>query len=98
MSHTLLVANDFPPKHGGIQSYLWELVRRLPPGSITVLTTPYEGDSAFDAAQAFRVVRTTEKVLLPTARMAERINGLAREVGANALLLDPPIPLGLLHR
>ena len=35
MSH-LLVTNDFPPKVGGIQSYLWELWRRLPPGEVTV--------------------------------------------------------------
>ena len=27
----LLVTNDFPPKIGGIQSYLWELWRRLDP-------------------------------------------------------------------
>ena len=39
MSH-LLVTNDFPPKLGGIQSYLWELWRRLAPGEATVLTAP----------------------------------------------------------
>ncbi len=42
MKH-LLVTNDFPPKVGGIQSYLWELWRRLPPESTTVLTTPRRG-------------------------------------------------------
>ena len=36
---SLLVTNDFPPKHGGIQSYLYELWRRLPPDETTVLTT-----------------------------------------------------------
>ena len=30
----LLVTNDFPPKVGGIQSYLWELWRRLPPDDV----------------------------------------------------------------
>jgi len=54
----LLVTNDFPPKVGGIQSYLWELWRRLPPDEVTVLTTPYAGSEAFDAAQPFRIVRT----------------------------------------
>ena len=43
MTH-LLVTNDFPPKVGGIQSYLWELWRRLPDGEATVLTTPHAGD------------------------------------------------------
>ena len=40
---SLLVTNDFPPKHGGIQSYLYEFWRRLPPGETTVLTTPFAG-------------------------------------------------------
>ena len=38
---SLLVTNDFPPKIGGIQSYLFELWRRLPPGETTVFTTNY---------------------------------------------------------
>ena len=29
----LLVTNDFPPKVGGIQAYLWELWRRLDPST-----------------------------------------------------------------
>ena len=62
----LLVTNDFPPKVGGIQSYLWELWRRLPPDDVTVLTTPWPDAAAWDAEQAFRVVRVPERVLLPT--------------------------------
>jgi phosphatidylinositol alpha-1,6-mannosyltransferase len=54
---SLLVTNDFPPKVGGIQSYLWELWRRLPPDEVTVLTTPYDGSAEFDRAQPFRIVR-----------------------------------------
>ena len=37
MTH-LLVTNDFPPKVGGIQAYLWELWRRLDPDTFAVLT------------------------------------------------------------
>jgi phosphatidylinositol alpha-1,6-mannosyltransferase len=44
----LLVTNDFPPKIGGIQSYLWELWRRLPPEDVTVLTSPYADADIFD--------------------------------------------------
>src|SRR6266550_3766731 len=79
---SLLVTNDFPPKVGGIQSYLWELWRRLPPGEVTVLTTPYPGSADFDRAQAFRVVRDRHRVLLPTPALAGRIDALAREHGA----------------
>ena len=91
----LLVTNDFPPKLGGIQSYLWELWRRLPPDEVTVLTTPYEGDAAFDADQAYRVERTREKVLLPTPSLVRRIDDLAEEVGAGVVVLDPALPVGL---
>jgi phosphatidylinositol alpha-1,6-mannosyltransferase len=92
----LLVTNDFPPKFGGIQSYLWELWRRLPPEDLTVLTTPYEGAAAWDAEQAYRVVRTRERVLLPTPALRRRIDGLAAEVGAELVLLDPALPVGAL--
>ncbi|MBO0894376.1 MAG: glycosyltransferase family 1 protein, partial [Acidimicrobiales bacterium] len=62
----LLVTNDFPPKLGGIQSYLYELWRRLPPESFTVLTTPHPEAAAFDAAQPFAVRRVAAPMLLPT--------------------------------
>jgi phosphatidylinositol alpha-1,6-mannosyltransferase len=93
---SLLVTNDFPPKVGGIQSYLWELWRRLPPDDVTVLTTPYPGAEEFDRAQPFRVVRDRAKVLLPTPALAGRIDALARDVGAGLIFLDPALPLGAL--
>jgi len=91
----LLVTNDFPPKVGGIQSYLWELWRRLPPGDVTVLTTPSPpGDVDFDRRQRFRVVRDRQRVLVPTPALARRIDALADEVGASVVVLDPVLPLG----
>jgi phosphatidylinositol alpha-1,6-mannosyltransferase len=92
---SLLVTNDFPPKHGGIQTYLYELWRRLPPEHATVLTTPYEGDAEWDADQAFRVVRTSERFLLPKPDLAKRIDALAREIDARVVFLDPMLPVGL---
>ena len=95
MKH-LLVTNDFPPKVGGIQNYLWELWRRLPPDSTAVLTTPYRGASAFDALQPIRVERDRAKVLLPTRALARRINRLAADLDVDLVLLDPAVPLGIL--
>ncbi|MEY2404171.1 MAG: phosphatidyl-myo-inositol dimannoside synthase [Acidimicrobiaceae bacterium] len=91
----LLVTNDFPPKHGGIQSYLWELWRRLPPNDVTVMTTTHPGAEQWDAAQPFRIVRTRSKVLLPAPGLARQIDDLADDVGAALVLLDPALPLGL---
>ena len=95
MKH-LLVTNDFPPKHGGIQTLLWELWRRLPADDFAVLTTPHEDAADFDAAQPFRIVRTREPVLLPTPMLRGRIDALAAEIGAELVMLDPVLPVGAL--
>ena len=91
----LLVTNDFPPKIGGIQSLLWEWWRRLPPDRFAVLTSPYDGAAQFDSAQPYRIERTREPVLLPHPWMVRRIDDLARDVGADLVVLDPAVPLGL---
>lgn len=91
----LLVTNDFPPKIGGIQSLLWEWWRRLPSDSFAVLTSPHSGASEFDASQSYRIERTREPVLLPHPFMVQRINSLAKDFGADFVVLDPALPLGL---
>jgi phosphatidyl-myo-inositol dimannoside synthase len=93
MKH-LLVTNDFPPKVGGIQSYLWELWRRLPPDTFSVLTTPYDGAAAWDAEQPFAVERTREPVLLPNPVLSRHIDRTATRTGAGLVVLDPALPLG----
>ncbi len=92
----LFVTNDFPPKIGGIQSMLWELWRRLDPSSFVVLTSPYAGAEGWDAEQPFRVVRTRQPVLLPEPLLRRQIRSLAAEVGADRVVIDPALPLGLL--
>lgn len=93
MKH-LLVTNDFPPKIGGIQSYLWELWRRLPADEAAVLTTPYPGDAEFDAAAPIHIERIQQRVMAPVPALARRIDETAERVGAELVLLDPALPLG----
>lgn len=95
-SRHLLVTNDFPPKIGGIQNYLWELWRRLDPSTATVYCTPHVGAVAFDAIQKFRIERSPEPVLLPYPWLIQRIRNLADEVDAELILLDPAVPLGMI--
>lgn len=94
MTH-LLVTNDFPPKIGGIQSYLWELWRRLPAGQASVFTTPYAGSAEFDVT-ALPVVRSRQRVLLPTADVTKKVLELAERSGASVAVLDPAVPLGMI--
>lgn len=90
----LLVTNDFPPKLGGIQQYLWELWRRLDPTSFEVHTTPYEGTEAFDRDQPYRVVRSREPFLIPYPWLPSRLDAAADVFGADLTVLDPAVPLG----
>ena len=92
----LLVTNDFPPKIGGIQNLLYEWWRRLPSESFAVLTSPYSGSKQFDAAQSFEIRRTREPVLLPHPLLVRKINKMAKQVGAELVVLDPALPLGLI--
>ncbi len=98
MTH-LLVTNDFPPKVGGIQAYLWELWRRMDPSSFAVLTASSHPEAAaFDAEQkglGFRIERVPSRVLLPTPATVRRIRASAQDVGASLVVLDPALPLGL---
>ena len=58
----VLVTNDFPPKVGGIQSYLWELWRRLPEREALIHTTPYKNSVEFDSEEPHEIVSSKEPV------------------------------------
>ena len=93
----LLVTNDFPPKLGGIQSYLYELWRRLPPAETTVLTTPSRRRRGLGrAAVVPRRARPERRCCCRRRRSRGDVDALAREVGADVIFLDPMLPLGLI--
>lgn len=97
----LLVTNDFPPRPGGIQSYLHELAVRLPPGALTVLasTWPDATDAdgrcaAFDADQPFAVHRLPTTMMLPTPAAVRRAVELLP--GHDTVWFGAAAPLGLM--
>jgi len=95
----LLVTNDFPPRQGGIQSFLWEIVRRLPADQIAVYASTYPGADAFDADLSFPVRRHPTGLLVPTPAAARRVLRTRHEFGATSVWFGAAAPLGLLgHR
>ena len=94
MKRHLLVTNDYPPKVGGIQSYLWELWKRLPNEKVTVPTPDHVDARIFDVEQGHSIVRDKRKVFLPTRSLAADIRDLAHQVDAELVILDPALPLG----
>jgi phosphatidyl-myo-inositol dimannoside synthase len=95
-ARTLLVTNDFPPRPGGIQSFVHNLALRQPSGSVVVYASTWRGAAAFDAEQPFEVVRERIGVLLPTPRVARRAAEVARSHGCEAVWFGAAAPLGLL--
>lgn len=96
MTRVLVVTNDFPPRPGGIQTFVHELLRRLEPDEVVVYASRWRGWEAFDATQRFPVVRENTQVLLPTPGVRRRAVGLLREHGCDAVLFGAAAPLGLL--
>lgn len=93
---TLVISNDFPPRAGGIQTFVWELAVRQPPESIVVYASRYAGWEDFDAAAPFPVIRDRSRMLLPTPRVARRAAALLEEHGCTAVWFGAAAPLGLL--
>ncbi len=101
MNRHLLVTNDFPPKVGGIQSYLWELWQRFDPDAAVVLTARSHPDhERFDAEQrrrGLRIERVSSRTLyFPSPRAFRRIRRLAEEADVGCVVFDPAVPLGLM--
>lgn len=96
MGRVLVITNDFPPRCGGIETFVFALCERLPTDGLVVLTSSTPGGAAFDAELDFPVVRHSASTLLPTpvtARLAKRV---LHEHGCDRVLFGAAAPLGLL--
>lgn len=98
MARTLLVTNDFPPRPGGIQSYLQALAGQLPPDDLVVYAPRWRGDShrRFDAKQPFQVVRHPTTLMLPTPGVLRRARKVLRAEGCETVWFGAAAPLALL--
>ena len=93
---TLLVTNDYPPRVGGIQRTLEALVRQLPADRVAVLCPDWDGADVFDATAPYPVLRQPARFLWPMRDVARRVEGAAREVGADVVLFGATYPLAML--
>jgi phosphatidylinositol alpha-1,6-mannosyltransferase len=96
MRRTLIVTNDFPPRQGGIQSFVHELALRLDPGQLTVYAPKWDGDAAFDAAAPFEVIRHPTSLMIGGPGVRRRAAQLARSRKAEVVIFGASAPLGLI--
>ncbi len=94
--HTLVITNDFPPRPGGIQTFVYELVRRFEPSTVTVLTSSWEGAAEFDAEQPFEVIRMKTSVLLPTRSLRKRAREIVVSKKVDSVVYGAAAPLALM--
>jgi phosphatidylinositol alpha-1,6-mannosyltransferase len=93
---TLIVTNDFPPRQGGIQSFVHELARQQPPDSVVVYASDHAGSAPFDAAQPFPVLRHPSGLMVPTPAVRRRTVETLHDFGCTAVWFGAAAPLGLL--
>ncbi|WP_336922684.1 glycosyltransferase family 4 protein [Aquipuribacter sp. SD81] len=103
MPRTAVVTNDFPPRAGGIETYVERLLAHLDPASVVVHACAPDGGqpgardaTAHDARLPYRVVRDPDRTLLPTPALAARVARTVREHRAEAVWFPSSAPLGLL--
>ena len=96
MRRTLIVTNDFPPRQGGIQSFVHSLALRLPADSLTVYAPKWEGAAEFDRRQPFEVIRHPTSLMLPVPSVTRRAVRLAKTRNAEAVIFGAAAPLGLI--
>ncbi|MCX2933318.1 glycosyltransferase family 4 protein [Mycobacterium sp. CVI_P3] len=99
MTRVLLVTNDFPPRRGGIQSYLEQFVGRLADTGehqLTVYAPQWKGADDYDRAARYRVIRHPGTLMLPEPGVDRRMRALIAEHGIETVWFGAAAPLALL--
>lgn len=92
---TLVVTNDYPPRIGGIESFVASACRMLD-DDVVVLTSREPGWQAHDRGMAHRVVRHPTAVLLPTPDVVSAARELIVAHRCGRVLFGAAAPLALM--
>lgn len=99
MTRILLLTNDFPPRRGGIQSYLEQFADRLAAigaDHLVVYAPRWNGAEDYDRAAPFPVVRHPGTLMLPEPGVDRRMRALIREHDIETVWFGAAAPLALL--
>ncbi|MDT5071216.1 MAG: phosphatidyl-myo-inositol dimannoside synthase, partial [Mycobacterium sp.] len=102
MARVLLVTNDFPPRRGGIQSYLENLVGELVKAgrhSLVVYAPKWKGAGDYDEqarSDGVEVVRHPTTLMIPDPSVALRMRRLISGHDIDTVWFGAAAPLALL--
>ncbi len=91
---TLIITNDFPPRIGGIESFVSDVCALLE-HDVVVYASGAAGAKASDRGRPYPVIRNGP-LLLPTPRVASQAVSLLRTFGTTRVIFGAAAPLGLL--
>jgi phosphatidyl-myo-inositol dimannoside synthase len=94
MPPTLVVTNDFPPRIGGIESFVSDVCALLDHDAVVFASGP-PGASETDVERGYPVVRAGS-LLLPTPQVAAELTDLVRRHRITRVVFGAAAPLGLL--
>ncbi|MEU6476663.1 glycosyltransferase family 4 protein [Streptomyces sp. NPDC047017] len=93
MGTTLVITNDFPPRQGGIETFVHAMATRVPGDDVVVYTSSEPGHREFDATLPFPVIRDRGRTLLPTRAVARRAAEILRGHGCDRVWFGAAAPL-----
>ncbi|MBU3750454.1 MAG: glycosyltransferase family 4 protein [Mycobacterium sp.] len=99
MTRILLVTNDFPPRRGGIQSYLEQFANRLAATGehqLTVYAPRWKGAEDYDRSAPFPIVRHPGTLMVPEPGVDRTMRRLIVEHGIETVWFGAAAPLALL--
>ena len=96
MSKTLVITNDFPPRPGGIQTFIYGLVQGFDPDDVVVLASKHTAWQEFDKQEKYPIFRHNTQMLLPTKAVGDQAITIIKEFNCDRVLFGASAPLGLL--
>ena len=93
MASTLIITNDFPPRIGGIESFVSDICELLDFDVVVYASGP-PGGARSDDDRRYPVIRDGS-LLLPTRRLADRTADVLRRCGATRVIFGAAAPLGV---
>lgn len=96
MGTVLLVTNDYPPRRGGIESFVFSLCQALPAADLVVYTARMAGSERVDRDVSYPVVRDRSRMLVPSPRVQRDVRRAFVEHGCDRVVFGASAPLGLL--
>lgn len=89
---TLIVTNDFPPRKGGVERFVFDLADHLPADRMRVIAPSHPGDVAFDHALGFPVRRVARTRWRPTDELRDAIDDELRAHRPDVVLFGHALP------